>query len=172
MLRLVLSTAVAGTLVAAAVPELQDFVRRAPSAKPAAADAVQAPRAAGARLGDVVIPADERGHFRIDGRIRGTTLAFLADTGATVVALRASDAGRLGYHPAPADYVVPVDTANGRVAGARITLDAIEVGSIRVASVDALVLPDRALGGNLIGMSFLRRLTRFEVSGGRLVLTP
>ncbi len=89
-----------------------------------------------------------------------------------MVALRASDAARVGLRPAPADFTVPVETANGRVLGAPAVLDEVEVGSVRVARVDALVLPDKALGGNLLGMSFLKRLGRFEIAGGRLVLSP
>jgi aspartyl protease family protein len=39
-----------------------------------------------------------------------------------------------------------------------------------VSDVDALVTEPGALGVNLLGMSFLRRLARFEVSGGTLLL--
>jgi len=50
-------------------------------------------------------------------------------------------------------------------------------GSIRsksaistVRDVGAVVLPDGALSDNLLGLSFLSRLRRFEYSNGRLVL--
>ncbi len=160
--RLVLSTAVAGTLIAAMVPEIRALMDRRATAEGSTVAVTSAPQSAGARLGDVVIPADGQGHFRVTARVRGPNLAFLADTGATVVALRASDAARLGLRPMPADYTVPIETANGRVLGASARLDALEVGSIRVAGVDALVLPDKALGGNLLGMSFLKRLRPFR----------
>ena len=39
-----------------------------------------------------------------------------------------------------------------------------------VRDVAALVLPDEALSENLLGLSFLSRLRRFEYSDGKLVL--
>lgn len=173
MYRLLASTLVAAVGIAAAVPEIQRmFDRAGADASVSAAAAVEAkPASGGARLGDVVIPADDRGHFRVDARVGGQKLALMADTGATAVALRLSDARRLGLHPAPADFRQPVGTANGTVNAARVTLDEIVVGPIRVSSVEALVLPDEALGGNLLGMTFLSRLSRFEVAGGKLVLS-
>ena len=41
---------------------------------------------------------------------------------------------------------------------------------IVVRDVDALVLPDEALSENLLGLSFLSRLKRFEYSDGQMVL--
>ena len=39
-----------------------------------------------------------------------------------------------------------------------------------VRNVDAVVAPDEALRENLLGLSFLSRLRRFEYREGRLVL--
>jgi len=39
-----------------------------------------------------------------------------------------------------------------------------------VRNVAAVVLPDEALSENLLGLSFLSRLHRFEYRAGRLVL--
>ncbi len=50
------------------------------------------------------------------------------------------------------------------------TLDKVEVGDLVVRDVAALVMPDEPLSDNLLGLSFLSRLRRFEYSGGRLVL--
>ena len=36
--------------------------------------------------------------------------------------------------------------------------------------VEAMVLPDKALSENLLGLSYLSRLRRFEYAGGKLVL--
>jgi aspartyl protease family protein len=47
----------------------------------------------------------------------------------------------------------------------------VEVGSgLVVRDVAAVVMPDGALSENLLGMSFLSRLRRFEVADGKLVL--
>src|SRR3954466_1064172 len=40
------------------------------------------------------IPRDGRGHFATDGRIDGQRIAFMVDTGASVVALNESSAAR------------------------------------------------------------------------------
>src|SRR5512134_3005199 len=44
----------------------------------------------------VTLAADTRGHFISDGAINGRPVRFVVDTGATVVALPAADATRLG----------------------------------------------------------------------------
>jgi aspartyl protease family protein len=118
----------------------------------------------------VIVPRDARGHFQVDGRIEGRKLSFMVDTGASVIALTASDAGHLGIHPAQGEFVTEVKTANGIVRAAPVRLDEVEVGDLVVRDVAALVMPDEALSDNLLGLSFLSRLRRFEYSGGRLVL--
>ncbi|RIK99423.1 MAG: TIGR02281 family clan AA aspartic protease [Proteobacteria bacterium] len=118
----------------------------------------------------VAILRDRAGHFRAEGRVNGRHLAFMIDTGASVVALNESAAADLGIRPTPADYKVDVATANGKVRAARAQLDRVAVGDLVVRDVDALVLPDAALSENLLGLSYLSRLTRFEYAGGRMVL--
>ena len=56
------------------------------------------------------------------------------------------------------------------IKAARARLDRVEIGDITVYDVPALVLPDEALGRNLLGVSFLSRLKRYEVADGRLVM--
>ena len=46
----------------------------------------------------------------------------------------------------------------------------VDVGGIVVRDVDAMVLPDEALSENLLGLSFLSKLKRFEFAGGKMVL--
>ena len=46
----------------------------------------------------------------------------------------------------------------------------VDIGGIVVRDVDAMVLPDDALSENLLGLSFLSKLKRFEYAKGRLVL--
>jgi aspartyl protease family protein len=118
----------------------------------------------------VVVPRDARGQFQVDARVDGHRLSFMVDTGASVIALTATDAARLGIHPARNDFVEEVKTANGTVRAAPATLDSVEVGDLAVRDVAALVLSDAALSENLLGLSFLSRLRRFEYSGGKLVL--
>ena len=42
----------------------------------------------------------------------------------------------------------------------------IDLGGIVVRDVDAMVLPDEALSENLLGLSFLSKLKRFEYANG------
>ncbi len=94
----------------------------------------------------------------------------MIDTGASVIALTASDAAQLGIHPAQREFIAEVRTANGTVHAAPTRLDMVEVGDLVVRDVPALVMPDETLSDNLLGLSFLSRLRRFEYSDGKLVL--
>ena len=87
-----------------------------------------------------------------------------------MIALRERDAARLGIHPVSRDYTAGVSTANGVIRAAPVQLNSVEVGGIRVHGARAMVLPDQALSENLLGMSFLSRVRRFEVANGRLVM--
>jgi aspartyl protease family protein len=116
------------------------------------------------------IPRDARGHFQTEGRINGQRIGFMVDTGASVVALNESSAARFGLRPTPGQYTASVTTANGTIKAARTQLAMIEVGGLVVRDVDAMVLPDEALSENLLGLSFLSRLKRFEYANGQMVL--
>jgi aspartyl protease family protein len=118
----------------------------------------------------VVISPGRNGHFQVEGRIDGRRLDFMVDTGASVIALTERDAASLGIHPAQRDYVAMVKTANGTVRAAPVELNMVEIDDLMVHNVAAMVLPDGALSDNLLGLSFLSRLHRFEYSDGKLVL--
>ncbi len=118
----------------------------------------------------LTLAANAQGHFQTQARINGHSIGFMVDTGASLVVLRASDAGRIGIRPVPADYTTTVSTANGRIKAAPATLDRVELGDISISNVPALVLPDEALTQNLLGASFLSRLKRYQVANGRMLL--
>jgi aspartyl protease family protein len=126
-----------------------------------------APAAAGRTLS---IPHDARGHFETEGRIEGQRIAFMVDTGASVVALNETSAARFGVRPSRSDYNATVITANGTIKAAPMQLAMVEIGGLIVRDVDAMVLPDAALSENLLGLSFLSKLKRFEYANGQLVL--
>ena len=116
------------------------------------------------------IPRDARGHFQAEGRIDGQRIDFMVDTGASVIALNETSAARFGLRPSRGDYNATVTTANGTIKAARTRLAMVELGGLVVRDVDALVLPDEALSENLLGLSFLSRLKRFEYANGQMVL--
>jgi aspartyl protease family protein len=118
----------------------------------------------------VTVPRDRRGHFQTEGSVDGRRLDFMVDTGASVIALNESSAARVGVYPHPDDYTANVSTANGSVKAARTRLRRVSIGGLEVRDVDALVLPDTALSENLLGLSFLSKLKRYEFTGGKLVM--
>lgn len=116
-------------------------------------DAPRTGAAAGAR--EVVLPMGPGGHFLGSGAINGRAVRFMVDTGASVVALSAAEAARIGVDM---DAAVPVaiGTANGTVMGRRVTLSAVTLGEVTVANVAAVVTP-APMAHVLLGNSFLQR---------------
>jgi len=144
-------------------------LERPPPQVAAAQPAARLPEAASEGR-TLTVAADRHGHFEIAARVDGRQVDFMVDTGASLVTLRETDAANIGIRPGPRDYTATVLTANGKIKAAPTTLDRIEVGGITVFDVPALILPDDVLSQNLLGVSFLSRLRRYEYAGGRLVL--
>jgi len=118
----------------------------------------------------LMLESDRQGHFQVEARVEGRYVDFLVDTGASLVVLRESSAAQAGIRPQPRDYTSVAVTANGKIKAAPAKIERIEVGGITVYDVPAMVLPDEALAKNLLGVSFLSRLKRYEFANGRLVL--
>ena len=169
-MRSVMAFAILALVAAGIVPRLY-VGNGATAAVPVASSASAQNEAAGsaAAYRTMTIQRGSNGHFNVEAEVDGRRMEFLVDTGASVIALRERDAARLGIHPAQREYTAQVSTANGIVRAAPVELNRVDVGSLTVRNVQALVLPDEALGQNLLGMSFLSRV-RFEHRDGRLVL--
>lgn len=117
----------------------------------------------------VVLPADSRGHFVTDGAVNGTHIRFLVDTGATLVAIPAAQATRLGIDYRKGRRAIS-QTANGPVAFYRVTLDSVTLGGVTLTAVEGAVHESPGLDIALLGMSFLNR-TEMRREGSNLVLT-
>ena len=162
-------------LVAVAAPNLFTYYVNEPlEARPTANVATDVKSAAasdatasGAR--QVEIAAESDGHFYVEAEINSRPVRLMVDTGATVVALRASDAAAAGIRPLKSEYTSPVQTANGTTMAAETTLDSIVVDDIEVRHIRALVIPDEQLSLSLLGGSFLNGLERFQVADGTLI---
>lgn len=159
--------------VSASVPYFLDASTDGPevapvevSAPPPAQRSVEA-APAGRRI---AIQADKAGHFRTELRFNGRKVEGLIDTGATLVAMNETTARKVGVTAPRSAFKHEVNTANGKTKAAVVRIDTVEIGRIRVADVDAVVLEDEALSGILVGMSLLRQLARFEVKDGTLLL--
>ena len=169
-MRSVMAFAVLALIAAGIVPRLYVGSHGATAAAPAAQASTQNEAASStANYRTMTIQRGSNGHFNVEAEVDGRRMEFLVDTGASVIALRERDAARLGIHPARREYTAQVSTANGIVRAAPVELNRVDVGSLTVRNVQALVLPDEALGQNLLGMSFLSRV-RWEHRDGRLVL--
>ena len=110
------------------------------------------------------------GQFVLDVGVGASRLAFVLDTGASSVVLRAEDAAKLRSPLRRRVYDGEVSTANGHTLAAETTLPAMAIGPIMEAGVPALVARPGALHENLLGMSFLNRLESFTVTRDRLVM--
>lgn len=138
---------------------------------PAPAKAAAPAQLRALRHDQVRLEADARGHYLADVEINGARIPnMLVDTGATAVALSYEDAAAIGLFPAPADYTIAVSTANGVAHAAQVKLQAVRIGNLVVHDVDAVVSERGAMSSSLLGMTFLSRLSRFEVASGALIL--
>lgn len=116
------------------------------------------------------LDADRNGHYRTSIDVNGRPVEALVDTGATTVALRYEDARAMGLIFPGDRFDVQVRTANGIAKAKRVELRSVRLGTITIRDVEGLVMDQGLLGTNLLGMSFLKRLARYEVQRGQLVL--
>ncbi len=127
--------------------------------------------AAPARTSGVVeLRAGENGHYHTEAEINGRGIEVMVDTGASTVALTYRDAEQAGIFLSDSDFTHKVSTANGIARVAPVMLDKVSIGEITVRNVQGVVAEDGKLATTLLGMSFLRRLERFEMRGDTLLL--
>ena len=112
----------------------------------------------------------QNGHFYFDAAVNGITIRTVFDTGASQVALRAEDAGRIGIAVNGLTYSVPVNTANGISYVAPVMLDTIQVGDIIVHNVVGMVSKPGSQSVTLLGQSFMSKLAGYRVEDGALIL--
>jgi aspartyl protease family protein len=169
MFKVVLVLAAIAVAIALAAP---DYLSRLASNGSAAVVTVrEQPKPAPAVHGGIVrLAANRSGHYVSEIEINNRPVTAMVDTGATLVALRYEDARNIGVVFPGDKFDVAIRTANGEGRAKRVRLRSLSVGPITLRDVDALVVEQGALGVNLLGMSFLRRLSRFEVDRGTLVL--
>jgi clan AA aspartic protease (TIGR02281 family) len=123
------------------------------------------------RAGDTATAIHQaNGRFVFDTQVNGTAIPMVFDTGASVVVLRAEDAGNVGIDLGTLNYSVPIRTANGTALAAPIVIAALRVGSISRTNVREVVARPGTLVVNLLGQSFLTRVAGYAMDGDRLVL--
>ena len=118
----------------------------------------------------VAITAGSNGHFKIATLVNGTHVDMLADTGASAVVLTYRDAQRVGIDVSGLKFTIQVSTANGTTFAAATVIDTISVGGIEVRDVRAMVSQPDILRDSLLGLTYLKRIGSFEMSGDQLIL--
>ncbi len=117
----------------------------------------------------VVLNANTYGHFQAIAEINGQPVEFMTDTGATYVALSYESAQKLGLTQ-NLRFTGRSTTANGVARVASIEIDELRIGEISVKGVQAVVAEPGRMTQNLLGMSFIRQLSGFELNGGTLTM--
>jgi aspartyl protease family protein len=119
--------------------------------------------------GQIVVPVARDGHFYLSLDLNGVPVRFVIDTGASDMVLSGADAARIGLDTDQLIFSGRALTANGMVQTAPVRLDTVALGGLIDQDVRAVV--NRGdLTESLLGMSYLRRFDRLEISGGQLVL--
>lgn len=121
--------------------------------------------------GETRVEMSRDGHFWITARVNGEQVDFMVDTGATLTAVSARTADRIGLAPRVGGIPVTLNTANGAISAEIGTLDEIRFGNVVARGLDTVIVPN--LGEtNVIGMNLLSRLASWRVEGNTLVLVP
>ena len=121
--------------------------------------------------GAVSIRVNKSGHFVVEAVVDGVSVRFLVDTGASDVILSPGDAARLGLDVKTQAFTRPYRTANGLVFGAPVRLGLLSIGPITMTGVRASV-NGAPMKRSLLGMSFLGRLSGYDVSRETMILRP
>jgi aspartyl protease family protein len=117
----------------------------------------------------LVYRADRRGHFSLMATVNGAPTRFVVDTGASLVALTLDDARAAGIGRSELIFNQLTQTANGRVHFAPVMLREVRIEQLSIENVPAAVIEN--LDQSLLGMSFLKRLKRFEMREGALTIS-
>ena len=117
----------------------------------------------------MVIGRGEGGGFYVMGKVNGSPVRFVVDTGATQIVLSPADARRAGLATAGLTYSNPSETANGVGYGAAAKIERLDVGPVHLADVPVTINRE-PMSVSLLGMPFLDHFASIEVRGDRLFL--
>ncbi|MCM2561208.1 TIGR02281 family clan AA aspartic protease [Lutimaribacter sp. EGI FJ00015] len=123
-----------------------------------------------AEQGQIKLPRAPDGHYYLTADVNGHPTRFVVDTGATEIVLSAEDARAAGIADDDLIFSGRAYSANGPVATAPVTLESLAVGPIEDRNLRAWV-NEGEMNISLLGMSYLQRYDRIEITDGALVLT-
>jgi aspartyl protease family protein len=118
----------------------------------------------------IVVPKARDSHYYLTLDINEAPIRFVVDTGATDMVLTQADARRAGIDPASLNYLGTANTANGEVRTAFVRLNTVTLGPVTDSNVPAVVNQGQ-MQQSLLGMGYLQRWGRIEITGGELILT-
>ncbi|WP_299498888.1 TIGR02281 family clan AA aspartic protease [uncultured Roseobacter sp.] len=123
-----------------------------------------------AEQGKIVVPRSADGHYYIAAEVNGAPVQFVLDTGATEIVLTREDAEAVGLAPETLNFTGRAMTANGEVRTAPVRLDRVQLGPATDENVTAVVNGSE-MSQSLLGMTYLQRWGKIEITGGELTLT-
>lgn len=121
----------------------------------------------GTRLQTITKAPD--GLFYVTGRVNGTRVRFLVDTGANLVVLTPDDARRIGLAHGSQRPFESIETAGGQSGIARVSLKQVAVAGRRLSDIDAAVMND-GMRVSLLGQNVLSKLGPISISGDEITL--
>lgn len=120
--------------------------------------------------GQIELPRARDGHYYVTAQVNNAEIRFVVDTGATGIVLTQKDAALAGIDIANLAFVGQANTANGMVSTAPIRIDEFAIGPIRDTRLRAWVNKGE-MEMSLLGMSYLQRYSKIEITGGALILS-
>jgi aspartyl protease family protein len=123
----------------------------------------------GPGLATVSVQINQHGQYMTMGRINGSPVQFLVDTGANIVAMNTKTARGLGIDTSTGRKI-RATTAGGAIPSTEVYLGKVQIGDITISNVQAVVLEGEFPTEVLLGMSFLRSV-KIQENAGLMMLT-
>jgi aspartyl protease family protein len=117
----------------------------------------------------VVLDRQADGHFYAEANANAQPMRFLVDTGASVVALTAADAQRLGMMWNQNELQHIGRGVNGDVMGKPVEIAELRIGGLAAYNVRAVIIP-YGLDVSLLGQSFLSQVGHVAITGNQMTL--
>ena len=119
--------------------------------------------------GAIAMPRASDGHYYVTANVNGTEIEFLVDTGASDIVLSRVDAARIGFDSDKLAFLGSARTANGVVPIAYGRLKTIRLGHHLDQAV-SVSINGGEMDKSLLGMSYLGRFGRIEMTQDQLIL--
>ncbi len=145
-------------VVAVAASFYEDVQNQTPLQSYSAADA------------QITVSRSRNGHYYLTLGVNGVPTRFVVDTGATEIVLTQAAARAAGIPLDNLPYLGRAQTANGEVQTARVVLNTLTLDGIKDTNIKASV-NGGDLHESLLGMRYLQRFEKIEISGNQMILT-